>query len=268
MPIIENKLITKTDWKPGDDPCDGIDMSNGMQWDIKNCIVDMTNAEEGTVDEACGITRGSSATFENCVIRGAGKLILCGCGDEEWVEKERGKVVTFKNCILENFCRRGPEVQDGMIVRMYDCMVFNWGYNDKFDTRAFGAWAHKDGRIEAHDTLFLKGNKPTLKHWFQDHWNHFWQCVNERGFFRALFRRDAWLSGYKRALTAGPDGTVRAHHCYFTKGLVTDHNDNPMSSSEAYTRLTWLINMKKRLGKQLEWDYQGDIDIDAEDLID
>lgn len=267
MPIIENKLITSIDWKPGYDPRDAIGMSNGMHFDVKNCIIDLTDAEDGTVDEAVGCTKGSSATIENCVIRGVGKAILCGSGDEKDVEKERGKVVTFKNCIIENFCRRGPEVQDGMIVRMYDCMVFNWG-NDKFDTRAFGAWAHDDGLIEAHDTLFIKGKGPSIVHWFKDHWNHFWQCVNERGFFRALFHRDAWASGYRRALTAGPDGIVRAHHCYFTKGLVTDHNDNPMSSSDAYYQLTKLIAMKKRLGKQLDWDYQGDIDIYAEDFID
>lgn len=278
MPIVENKLITTTPWKEGDEPQDALGMCNGMGWDVKNCIIDLTDAPDGSVDEACGITWGSFATFENCVIRGAGKNILCGCGDNpddaesederSKILAERGKVVTFKNCIIENFCRRGPEVQDGMVVRMYDCMVYNWGFNDKFDTRAFGAWAHKNGSIAAYDTLFLKGEHPNIKHWFQDHWNHFWQCVNERGFFRALFHRDAWLSGYKRALTAGVDGTVRAHHCYFTKGLVTDHNDNPMDAKEAYSRLLTLIEMKKRLGKELGWDYQGDIDMDAEDLID
>lgn len=278
MPIMENKLITDTPWVKDSPPLDGISMCNGMHWDIKDCIIDLTNWPMYKTDEACGITLGSSATFDNCVIRGAGKSILCGCGDDpddpknalirDKILAERGKVVTFNNCIIENFCRRGPEVQGGMLVRLNNCMVYNWGFNDKFDTRAFGAWAHDDGRIEANATLFLKGERPTLKHWFQDHWNHFWQCVNERGFFRALFHRDAWISGYRRALTAGPGGSVYATNCYFTGGLVTGSDENHMSSSEAYVRLTELIEMKKRLGRELNWDYQGVIDIEAEDLID
>lgn len=278
MPIIENKLITDTPWVEGDEPKDGLGMCNGMHWDIKNCIIDLTDWPMYKTDEAAAVTWGSSATFENCVIRGAGKLILCGCGDdpdeaksEEIRQKilaERGKTVTFKNCILENFGRRGPEVQDGMIVNMHDCLVFNWGCNDKFDTRAFGAWAHKGGEINAYDTLFLKGERPTLKHWFQDHIKHFGQAVNERGFFRALFHRDAWLSGYKRALTAGPDGTVHAMHCYTTAGLVVDNHDNPMSSEESYSRLMTLVEIKKRLGRELNWDYQGDLDMEAENYID
>lgn len=278
MPIIENKLITRTDWKPGDKPKDGIGMCNGMHWDIKNCIIDLTDAPDGSVDEACGITWGSSATFEHCVIRGAGKLVLCGCGDDpdeaesEDIRKkilaERGKTVTFWGCILENFGRRGPEVQGGMTARLYDSMVFNWGCNDQFDTRAFGVWAHDEGRVEAKSTLFLRGERPSIKHWFQDHWYHFGQAVNERGFFKALFHRDAWLSGYKRALTAGPRGFVYASDCYFTDGLVTDSDNNPMSSSAAYQYLVRLLEMKQRLGRELGWTYQGDVDIDADDYLD
>lgn len=268
MPIIENKLITSTDWKPGDEPKDGISMCNGMHWDVKNCIIDLTDAEDGSVDEAIGCTWGSSATIDGCVIRGAGKLILCGCGDEEWVEKERGKSVTFNNCILENFCRRGPEVQDGMIVRLNNCLVFNWGYNDKFDTRAFGAWAHDGGEIYAENTLFIKGQGPNLINWFKDHINHFGQAVNDRGFFKALFHRDAWLSGYKRALTAGVDGHVEAKHCYATRGLVVDNSSDKMSDKEAYSRLLSFVELMKRLGQQLGWDYQGDLDMEAGDYID
>lgn len=256
MPVIENRLITSTDWKPGDEPRDGLGLChNGYHWDVRDCIIDLTNAPKGSVDEAASVTWGSSASFTNCVIRGAGKLVLCGCGDDDKVHLEQGKVVTFKHCILENFSRRGPEVQNGMVCHLNDCLVYNWGDNDLFDIRAFGAWAHKGGSIFARNTVFVQDNDPTLKHWFQDHINHFGQAVNERGFFKALFHRDAWLSGYKRALTAGPDGYVVAMNCYASAGLVLDNWESDMSDTDVINLVTELKLMKQELGRTLDWRY-------------
>lgn len=255
MPTIENKLITSTNWKPGDDPKDGIGLCDKQHWHIKNCIIDLTKAPEGSVDEACGITWGSSAVFENCVIRGAGKLVLCGCGDSEKEYLERGKSVSFTNCILENFSRRGPEVQGGMEAFLFNCIVANWGDNDQFDTRAFGAWAHDGGIIKASGTIFLQGNTPTLKHWLLDHVNHFGQAVNERGFFKALFHRDAWLSGYKRALTQGPGGSVEAVHCFASDGLIVDNWLSKMNQEQALELTAALKLMKSNLAMELDWRY-------------
>ena len=260
---ISNTVISTTPFV--DKPVDGIGMCDGNHYYFRDCIIDLTNWPQEKTDEACGITWGSSAVFENCVIRGAGKLILGGCGDDpddpenekirDKILAERGKTIDFRYCILENFCRRGPEVQGGMVVGLYSSLVFNWGYNKKFDTRAFGAWAHNGGVINANKTIFLKGDGPTLWHWLLDHIKHFGQAVNERGFFKALFHRDAWLSGYKRALTAGPDGVVTAEHCYATEGLVVDNHKDPMNEKEAYERLTELFDMRARLGDMLDWHY-------------
>ena len=251
MPIIENKLITTTPWKEGDKPKDALGMCNGMHWDIKNCIIDLTDWPAYKTDEACGITWGSSARFENCLIRGAGKLILCGCGDDEWVDKERGKHVEFHKCVFENFGRRAPEVQDGMTCAMYDCLIQGWGFYEKFDTRVFAAWAHKGGSIYAEKCVFLPQYSVRPWYWLKDHWNHFWQCVNERGFFRALFHRDAWLSGYKRALTAGPDGVVKAVNCYAPRGYVIDNHEKPMDAMIAMVKYHELTGMAEKLREEL-----------------
>lgn len=258
MPNLEYQLITSTPWKEGDEPQDGLGRYDGQHWVISNCIIDLTDWPHYKTDEAIGVTWGSSATFTNCIIRGAGKLVLCGCGDDDKVPVETGKTVIFRNCILEDFSRRGPEVQDSMICQMYDCMISGWGWHEKFDTRAFGSWAHKGGRIYAKNCLFL--NKGSVKpwYWLLDHLYHFGQAVNERGFFKALIHRDAWLSGYKRAFTAGPDGYVQAEHCFASKGLVVDNHTSPMSETEALERLKGFAELKKRLSGQLGWPYKED----------
>ena len=69
----------------------GLDMSNGQDWLVEDCIIDLSAYPLGQMDEAVGITWGSSAAFRRCIIRGAGKLVLCGAGDVEAVPKKSGK---------------------------------------------------------------------------------------------------------------------------------------------------------------------------------
>ena len=49
----------------------GLDMSNGQDWLVEDCIIDLSAYPLGQMDEAVGITWGSSATFRRCIIRGA-----------------------------------------------------------------------------------------------------------------------------------------------------------------------------------------------------
>lgn len=104
----------------------GLGISDGQSWLVEDSIIDLSACPLERLDEAAGITWGSRAIFRRCVIRGAGKLILCGSGDADKLAVERGKVVLFEDCILEDFGRRGPEVQSGMRVILRDCLIRNW----------------------------------------------------------------------------------------------------------------------------------------------
>lgn len=255
MPSIENALICSTPYIEGQDPPDALGLSKQNYWDIHRCIVDLTNWPMDKEDEAVGITWGASATFVNCVIRGAAKNILCGCGDDEKVPVEKGKRVTFDHCIIEDFCRRGPEVQDGMECIMRHCLIRNWGRNAKFDTRAFGGWAHKGGTIYAEDCIFINDNSPTFSNNLRDHWHHFWQCMKERGLL-GLFHRDAYMSGYRRALTKGPDGSISAYNCYAGDGLVIDgHVGAYMTEARRNELFSQLCKLREELGIELDWNY-------------
>ena len=94
---------------------------------MEDSIIDLSACPLERLDEAAGITWGSRAIFRRCVIRGAGKLILCGSGDADKLAVERGKVVIFEDCILEDFGRRGPEVQSCMWIILRRCLIRNWG---------------------------------------------------------------------------------------------------------------------------------------------
>lgn len=260
-----NKLICEPDRIGGH----GLEVCGEDKFAVmQGSIIDMGNVAIADIDEAVGITHGGAAFFTCCVVSGAAKLILCGCGDapdDPKVQAEEGKRVVFKNCILLDFCRRGPEVQDGMIVEMEDCAIVNWGSPNHFCDggfrewlrlpwkdehkwqRAFGAWAHDGGRIHARNCVFINFVEAPLWQRIVSRISHFGQAVAERGFFRALFHRDAWLSGYKRGLTAGPGGVVSAVNCYASKGVVIDNLESAMSLKEAESLIDELFSMWKRL---------------------
>ena len=223
--LLSNKIITE----PPHIGADGVGLTSGNHWEIWDCIIDMTNVPDKAVDEAVGITWGCSANFHDCVIRGAGKLILCGCGDDEKRSLEEGRRVTFDHCLLENFSRRGPEVQDGMHCTLRSCVVRNWGFLDKFNVRAFGAWAHKGGSIEAVDCVFEQpGKYAPFNYWIKDHLAHLGQAFNDSKLF-GIFSKNAWRSGFRRALTASAGGSVTAHHCRTNhKEIYIENNSDVM----------------------------------------
>ena len=108
----------------------GLGMSDGQSWLVEDCLIDLSACPLEGLDEAVGVTWGSRALFRRCVIRGAGKLLLCGSGDADKLAVERGKTVIFEDCILEDFGRRGPEVQSCMRVILRRCLIRNWGSRD------------------------------------------------------------------------------------------------------------------------------------------
>lgn len=246
---------------------DGIGHCDGQPWRYRSCYIDMRSNRIADIDEAVGITWGSSAIFEKCVIRGAAKLFLCGCGDDPsdpHVRAELGKRVILRECVLMDFVRRGPEVQDGMIVEMYDSLVC-WGSPDHFADdglrgwltlpmddackwqRVFGAWAHNGGAVFAQSCVFLPTYDAPLWQRIISRISHFGQAINERGFLRGMFHRDAWLSGYKRALTSGPKGYVEAYNCYAPKGYLIENHTDPMSEYMAMKKVSQLKKMERAL---------------------
>lgn len=190
----------------------GLDMSDGQSWLVEDSIIDLSACPLERLDEAVGVTWGSRALFRRCVIRGAGKLLLCGSGDADKLAVERGKTVIFEDCILEDFGRRGPEVQSCMRVILRRCLIRNWGEPGRFDVRAFAAWAHDGASIRAEDCVFwqdrflqagLRGLVADLANWIGWCWQRRdWNLLH-------------WLlPGVCRGLTASQGGKVSARRCY------------------------------------------------------
>lgn len=242
MYIIENKLITSVN-----EMKDGISLCDGYAYSIRNCIIDLSSKSLDEIDEAIGITWGSSACISNCIIRGAGKLILCGSGDKDKMCFERGKKVTFSNCILEDFGRRGPEVQCGMWCELHRCLIRNWGHADRFDTRSFGAWSHTDGSyINATDCIFWQDHMFN-RHFIKDLINHIGQAWNDSG-IKGLFSMDAWRPGNWRGLIASDGGNVHASNCYRNhRWIRIDNLIYEMPEQQAFEMLEFFDDMAIKL---------------------
>lgn len=250
MPSISHRRITS----PSDIGGDGLELSDGQHWDISDCIIDLSGWSLGDIDECCGITRGSSATFRRCWIRGAGKLLLCGTGDAQDIPAETGQHVEFFDCILEDGGRRFPEVQDGMRVLLHDCLVRNWGSPDRFTVRNFGAWAHAGGRIDAVGCVFWQDMfwRPWGQFW-RDLGNHIGQAWNDEG-LRGLLRPSTYLPGVCRGLLATAGGEAYAWHCWRNHwwiALPWRHTTAMMDDAEALELVRELESMAERLDAEL-----------------
>ena len=213
----------------------GLDMSNGQDWLVEDCLIDLSACPLDQLDEAVGVVWGSSAVFRRCVIRGAGKLVLCGSGDAAKIAVEHGKTVTFEGCVLENFGRRGPEAQSGMRVMLWGCLIRNWDAPDRFDVRSFGAWAHHGGSIEAVGCVFdqsclWRGWQIMVRDWLA----HLGQAWTDEGLHGPL-RPANWLPGVCRGLTATAGGHVRAETCRATRWWIRleGHHGPRMSREDA-----------------------------------
>lgn len=246
---IANRYITSPAQTPGDD---GLGFWNGEEVCVHDCYIDLQANPVSSLDEAVGITYGASGVFERCVIRGAGKLILCGSGDKKAVPLEDGKTVTFKKCIIEQGGRRFPEVQDGMHVQLKSCLVQDWGMKSRFIDRGFGAWAHKDGSIYAEDCVFRQQSlRRGVWYWLMDKAGHIGQAVNEDG-LSALFRGKTYVAGTRRALTAQGTGYVYAVDCWKSHdSMLVENCQSWMDDASADELVEKLEQMRADLKKKL-----------------
>jgi len=207
---------------------------------VKNSTIDLGDIPLDEQDEACAVTWGAQARFERCRIIGAGKLFLCGSGDKEHRADEEGRTVSLKECLLDGFGRRGPEVQCGMHVLMEDCVVRFWGSPERFTVRSFGAWAHDCGTIKAIRCVFVNQNHMTLGQRVADHWHHFWQALHDNG-LKAIVDPLTYAAGWRRGLTASDTGKVEAVDCFASPGVILQGQKGSMSRLDASRLILRLV---------------------------
>lgn len=227
MPLLENLRI----YAPPDDKQDALGLWHDvpMHFIVRNTVIDLSAQALNTLDEAVSITWGSSAEFENCLFRGAGKLVLLGSGDVDKRHLEEGKTVTFRSCIFEKCGRRAPEVQCGMVAHMENCLIKDWGVCDRFDVRAFAGWAHDGGKLYADHCIFQQESTSRgLWYGVVDLMNHIGQAVNDDG-LSALSKLSTYTNGRKRALM----GNVEATNCYwYPDDLVVENAASDLSEDD------------------------------------
>lgn len=246
---IENKIVTTVHQDINGEWVDGIGCYTDEQFTVRNCIVDLSNCDKDKTDEAFSFTWGASGLVENCVFIGTPKLILLASGDEESKPFEYGKTTTFRNCIFSDFCRRGPEAQNGMRVVLENCLIYNWGQSkDRFSVRSFASWAHGDGSsIKAVNCIF-KQTRFWAGNFWQDFIGHLGQAVNDSGLFKGVFSKAAWQPGVCKALVATDGGSVAAENCYKNHWWIDIENcDGYMSEQEAATLENKLWQMRANI---------------------
>ena len=252
---IRNKRITRPgQLGAGYTSDDGIGMYQPLTYEVEDCIIDLSAWPVEELDEGAACTWGASTTFKRCVIRGAGKLVLCGCGDDDKVPVESGKKVELIDCILEDFGRRGPEVQDGMQVLMHGCLIRNWGKPDRFTVRNFGSWAHRGGRIDAVGCVFWQDSfwRP-LKQMIADLCDHIGQAWNDEG-IRGLLRLSTWIPGVCKGLLATNGGEAYAWACWRNHWWIAmpwRHTTEMMDDSDAEQLIEGLEQMAAALDAEL-----------------
>ena len=193
---------------------------------LENKRVNLSELNIRDMDGGIDCVGGCFVYIKNSVVEGVGKAMLVGNEDLKFP----GYVV-LENCILQNNCRRCPEAQYGYGVYMFRCMVRNWGKGDRFDVRAFGAWAHSDGFIFAQNCVFWQDTFSN-GHLWEDLKNHAGQAWNDR----SLNPLDYITPGMCRGLTAGPGGKVVASNCWKNHPWIRieGHKGPYMPTEDAY----------------------------------
>ena len=240
MPSISRQRITSPKELGGD----GLGFCDGQTWDVSDSIIDLSQWPLDAIDEAVGVTWGSQATFRPCHIKGAGKLILCGCGDEAHVRQETGRRVFLEDCLLEFCGRRTPEVQDGMICEMDRCVIRDWGDPARFSVRNFGSWAHHSGVILAHDCVWVQSWK--WDNWLKDLFGQIGQAWNDEG-VKGLLRPTTWMPGIMHALRATAGGHVSAVNCRAPWWCVMQGREGRMGATDAKILVAQLDRMAEEL---------------------
>lgn len=235
---IEHQTILDPGYLP-DNPKDGLGMSReGVHFVVKDTIVDLSDHHLDDIDEAGSVTWGSSAYLEKCEFIGAGKLFLCGSGDDHKKDVEKDKTVIFVNCRFKNFSRRGVEVQSGMKVIMYDCTIEGWGEPSRFTVNSYAAKAHHGGRLICHNCQFVQHS--FWKGWKQmlvDFGHTFWQSVFIDDPFFGLFKLRTWIPGVCQGLIAGKNGSVAAYNCRKNRWWIYIQNNREVEPRGIYDYL-------------------------------
>lgn len=193
---------------------------------IEDCVIDFTRLPQNEQDEGISGVNGAKVTMRRCVFINCRKALLAGNGDHAEADAQ-GAQWLIEDCILIGCGRRCPEAQDGARVTMRRCWLHDWGR--AFDVRAFGAWAHRGGRIVAEDCLFTQSGgilSLGLRNSLVDVSNHIGQAVNDYG-LSALLRLRTYLPGVCRGLTADTGGLTLATRCYRNRPWIRIDNCDP-----------------------------------------
>lgn len=191
--------------------------------EIRNCIFDFRECPRAEQDEVVSGVNGAVVRMHGCVILGGVKAVLAGNGDHPGEDMDHARW-DLDRCFIMGAGRRCPEAQDGATVVMRRCWIHDWGR--MFDVRAFGAWAHRGGRIVAEDCLFTRSGGLLglgLRNTLTDICGHVGQAVNDYG-LRAALRPGNWLPGACRGLTADTGGLVLATRCYRNRRWIRIEN--------------------------------------------
>ena len=229
--VIEGGLCTGPD-APGEDGI-RIDGTGGGITEIRRRVFDFRACPRADQDEVISGVNGAVVRLYGCIILGGIKAMLAGNGDHPGEDMARARW-ELDSCVIMGAGRRCPEAQDGTTVTMRHCWIHDWGR--AFDVRAFGAWAHRGGRIIAEDCLFTQSGGLLglgLRNTLADIGNHIGQAVNDHG-LRALLRLRSWMPGVCRGLTADTGGLVLATRCYRNRPwIVIDGCNQWMGRSQA-----------------------------------
>ena len=143
-------------------------------------------------------------------------------------------------------------VQSGMRAILRDCLIRNWGAPGRCDVRAFGAWAHHGGHIDAEACVFVqprfwRGLKVMARDWLA----HVGQAWNDEG-LRGLLRPANWLPGVCRGLVATAGGRVQTRHCYATPWWIRlEERRGDMSRKDAAEMVRRLEAMRQDMERRL-----------------
>lgn len=194
----------------------------------RSCI-DFSDKPCSELDENISTINGCIAFVSDCVFSGGIKLALNGNGD--FPERDRFGYVKYENCIFKEFGRRGPEAQDGVRVILENCIICNWGIEDRFDVRSFAGWAHSNANIIFKNCVFLQEIffQSSLKNFFIDLGNHIGNDVNDKDFtWKTL------LPGVCKGSYSSDGGFSCCIDCYKNKWWIyLENRINKMSKNKA-----------------------------------
>lgn len=210
---------------------DGLTLEgNGGTYNLEHIIIDF-GEYTGEIDENISTVNGCKAIISNSVFRNGIKLALHGSGDNPQ-QDIHGRVI-YNNCIFENFGRRGPEVQDGIMLTLNNCIIKNWGDPKYFNKRSFGSYCRNGSRLVFNDCVFIQ-NKfwKNTKQFFVDIGNHIGNTFNE--FIETnQFSLTNCLPGVMQGATS-INGTIIINDCYKNKKWIYIENmDNCISKRKA-----------------------------------